>query len=122
VLGAALQAARAGQNFPMTQGEQKRDWVYIDDVVTGILAAVHAQNLEGRTVDLGTGLATSVREVVTRLFERVGGRGQPLVGALAPRPGEVPLQQAAAAETERLIGWRAAIELDDGLQRFIKNG
>jgi len=121
VLGMALQAARAGSKFPMTSGEQKRDWVYIEDVVTGLLATANAPEVEGQTVELGTGQATSVRDVVSRLFELVGS-GQPLIGALAPRPGEVPEQKANAAEAERLTGWRATTGLEAGLQRLIENG
>jgi UDP-glucose 4-epimerase len=121
VLGAALQAARAGSKFPMTSGEQKRDWVYIEDVVTGLLATAHAVDIEGQTVELGTGQATSVRDVVTKVFALVGS-GQPLIGALAPRPGEVPEQKANAAEAERLTGWRATTGLEAGLQRLIENG
>ncbi len=121
VLGAALKAARAGDPFPMTSGEQKRDWIYIDDVIDGLQAAGRAPEMEGQTLELGTGLATSVLEVVTRLFERVG-RGQPRPGLLPTRLGEAPEQKANAAETERLTGWRAAVSLETGLQRLIENG
>ncbi len=50
VLGAALAAARAGDGFPATSGEQMRDWVYMDDVVAGIIAASRASGVEGETV------------------------------------------------------------------------
>lgn len=122
VLSLALKAARAGQNMPMTRGEQQRDWVYIDDAVAGLLATLRAPDLAGQTVELGTGTATRVRDVVERLFERVGGQGQALVGTLPPRPGEVPLQVADAAQAQQLTGWRAAVGLEAGLQRLIEHG
>lgn len=120
VLGAALRAALAGENFPMTDGEQRRDWVYIEDIVTGLLAAACANGLAGQTVELGTGVATSVRAVVSRVFELVG-LGRPLIGVLPRRPGETPEQTADADETERLIGWRARVSLETGLQRLLDN-
>jgi nucleoside-diphosphate-sugar epimerase len=121
VLGAALKAAHAGEPFPMTSGEQKRDWVYIEDVVDGILAAATASGIDGETVELGTGLATSIKEVATRLFE-LAGKGQPLVGALPARPGEVPVMAADADRAEHLTGWRATIGIDEGLRRLIERG
>jgi nucleoside-diphosphate-sugar epimerase len=118
VLGAALQAAQAGDNFPMTSGEQKRDWIYIEDVVAGLLAAARAMAVEGETLELGTGVATSVAEVVARLFE-LAGKGRVQVGALPQRPGEVAEQCAQAEATARLIGWRAQVGIEDGLKRLI---
>jgi UDP-glucose 4-epimerase len=120
VLGAALKAARADETFPMTSGEQRRDWIYIEDVVTGILAAATAPGIDGETVELGTGLGLPVKDVVIRLFELVG-KGKPLVGALPARPGEVPLMIADADKAERLTGWRATIEIDEGLKRLIEH-
>ena len=118
VLGAALKAARAGENFPTTSGEQVRDWIYIDDVVEGIIATSRAQNVEGETIELGSGVGTPVREVVKKVFDLVG-RGQPLIGVLPQRPGEVAQQIADAERSEKLIGWRAKVGLEEGLRKII---
>ncbi len=118
VLGAALKAARVSENFPMTSGDQKRDWIYIDDVVDGIIAAGRAEGVDGETVELGTGIGTPVRDVVARLFQLVG-KGKPLIGALPQRPGEAPEQIAEAERTERLIGWRAKVGIEEGLRRLV---
>lgn len=118
VLGAALKAARSGENFPMTSGEQQRDWIYIDDVVDGILAAASTSAVEGETIELGTGISTPVRDVVLKLFELVGA-GRALVGALPQRPGEAPKQIADAERTRRLTGWRAKVGIEEGLRRLI---
>lgn len=119
IIGAAVTAAKAGENFPTTPGEQMRDWVYIDDVVAGIIAASRAGRIDGRTIELGTGVGTSVREVVEKVF-KLAGQGRPLIGALPPRPGEPPSQIADAGLTEQLIDWRAGVGLDEGLKKVIE--
>jgi nucleoside-diphosphate-sugar epimerase len=119
LLPAALEAALAGEDFPMTAGLQRKDWVYLDDVVDGLLAALEAGLAPGTTVELGTGVATSVREVVERLYEQVGRGGRPLPGVLPSRPGEEPVQTADAERTALLTGWRATVALDDGLRRLV---
>lgn len=121
VLGQALKAAKAGSTFSMTNGEQQRDWIYIDDAVSGVLVTAIAPEIDGYTVEIGTGIATPVKDVVARLFALVG-TGQPRIGALPNRPGEVPLQQAKAEEAERFTGWRAAIGLEAGLKRLVEHG
>jgi nucleoside-diphosphate-sugar epimerase len=117
VLGAAFRAAQAGESFAMTSGDQRRDWIYIDDAVDGLRAIGPATQLDGETVEIGTGRATPVREVIEKLFAIVG-RGQPLIGALPQRPGEVLEQKADANRTERLTGWRAKIDIEEGLKRL----
>lgn len=119
LVSAALNAARAGQEFPMTDGRQAKDWVYIDDVADGLLALLGADLPPGTTVELGTGQATEVREVAQRLYALVGRGGRPLPGALPSRPGEAERQTADAATTAALIGWRARVGLDEGLARLV---
>jgi nucleoside-diphosphate-sugar epimerase len=82
---AALAAARAGADFAMTSGRQVRDWIYVDDVVAGLLAMIARPLPPGETVELGTGRGTTVGEVVDRIYALAGGGGRPLRGS-APGP------------------------------------
>ena len=116
---AALRAARAGEDLPMTSGAQEKDWIHIDDVVGGFLALLNAAMPPGETVELGSGRPASVRHVVEQIYEFVGRGGRPLVGALPDRPGEEPQQIADAGRAADLIGWRAEISLDEGLRRLV---
>lgn len=116
---AALRAARAGQDFPMTGGRQAKDWIHIDDVADGLLALLDADAPPGAMVELGTGVATPVAEVVQQLYALVGRGGRPLPGALPGRPGEEPVQVADVAAAAGLINWRARIPLATGLARLL---
>ena len=116
---AAIRVALAGEDFPTTPGEQRRDFVYIDDVIAGMLAAAMSSGIEGCSLDLGTGQTHAVREVVERIWAMTGARGRILVGALPYRPGVVMSLIADADRTAELVGWRAQVELDAGLRRTI---
>ncbi len=115
----AARAALNGEPFPMTSGEQKKDWIYIEDVVRGLVAVLETELPPGITVELGTGQATSVRAVVEKIFALAGGGGQPQPGTLPDRPGEPEEQIADSERTRRLVGWRASYTLEDGLQEFL---
>jgi nucleoside-diphosphate-sugar epimerase len=119
VTQAALQAARAGADFPMTAGDQEKDWIHVDDVVGGLMAAVDAPLPPGETVELGSGRAVTVLEVVETIYRLVGRGGRPRPGALPSRPGEDPSQVADAERAAKLLGWRAGIPLADGLARLV---
>lgn len=116
----AVQAALAGEDFPMTAGEQRKDWIHVDDVVGGFLALAGRDLPPGTTVELGSGQASSVREVVEAIYRIAGGNGRPLLGTLSGRPGEEARQAADVEETARLLDWRPKISLADGLERLIR--
>ena len=119
LIPAAIRAALTGADFPMTAGEQQRDFIYVDDVVEGLLAAATTSNIEGQTFDLGTEVLHRICDVVAEIWQLTDAQGTMLPGALAYRPGEVPAIPADAARTRRLIGWSAHVDLQQGLQRTI---
>ncbi len=119
---AALAAAAAGQDFPMTAGTQRRDWIHVDDVARGLTAVLGQDLPPAATIELGTGVATSVADVVAEIYRLVGGNGRPRPGLLPDRPGESPEQIANADQTYALTGWHAQISLTAGLQRMKDEG
>lgn len=120
LIAGAVDAALRHEDFPMTSGAQVRDWVHVDDVARGFVAAARSGRFAGETVGLGTGSGHSLIEVVERVYRLTGSRGKPLPGRLPERPGEVESQIADARVTEAAIGWRAEISLDEGLRRVIE--
>ena len=119
LIPAAIHAALAGEDLTMTPGEQERDFIYVEDVVEGMLAAAQAPGIEGQSLDLGTGQAHTVRQVVERVWAMTGAQGHVLAGALSYRPAEVMRLTADAGRTARLTGWRARVGLEEGLRRTI---
>lgn len=119
LIPAAIGAALAGENFPMTPGEQERDFIFVEDVVEGTLAAAEAPGIEGQSLDLGTGIARPIRQVVEQAWELAGGTGRVLPSALPYRSSEVMRLVADADRTARLTGWRAQVRLEEGLRRTI---
>ncbi len=120
LIPSAIQAALSGHDFPTTPGEQRRDFIYIDDVIDGFLDVAAAAGIEGKTLDLGTGRATAVRNVVERIFALCCSDSRPNFGALPYRPGVVWELVADADQTMCLTGWQAKIGLDEGLKTTIK--
>ncbi len=108
-----------GERPEVSSGTVGADWVYIDDVVEGFMAAATAPGIEGETIDFGTGTLVSMRNVVERIVDIVGGDVEPDFGALPDRPDEnaVPANTANAAKH---LGWRARTSLDDGLRRTVQ--
>ena len=103
----------------MTAGEQQRDFIFVEDVVEGLVVAATAPGIEGRALDLGSGQLHPIRAVVERIWTLSGAHSQILAGALPYRPGEVPAIPADVGRTRLLTGWEAQVALETGLQKTI---
>jgi nucleoside-diphosphate-sugar epimerase len=105
----------------MTPGEQARDFIYVADIVQGMLAAAEAPGLAGESLDLGTGTARPIRAVVETIWQLTDARGRIQAGARPYRPSVVMHLAADAERTARLTGWRAQTTLEEGLRVTIRH-
>ncbi len=98
-----------------------RDFTYVDDTVAGIAAFAAWEDAPGRVLQLGTGSAVSVGEVVELVGEVLGRELEVVQEEQRLRPETSEVQRlladpsAAAAE----LGWRAGTPLRDGLERTV---
>ncbi len=102
----------------VSSGKRQVDWIYIDDVIEGLLALVQVPNLEGCTVDLGSGNFVPIHGIVSHLVNLIGSKLEPLYGALPDRPPE-PVRVANTAHTYATLGWKPQISIETGLQHTI---
>jgi nucleoside-diphosphate-sugar epimerase len=103
----------------LTSGERPVDWIYVQDVVEGLLAMAKSEGLDGRTVDIGSGSLVTVRSIVETLTEIIDNSVQPQFGSAAERPME-QVRKANHQETYDLIGWQPRISLEKGLTETIQ--
>lgn len=98
-------------------GLQALDYVYVDDVVEATLLAL-VTDVSGETLNIGSGVATSVVELLTRLME--------VSGHLRPLEREAPDWTAGShrvgdvRRAAEVLGWRATTPLDEGLRRTFR--
>ena len=103
------QALRGGSLIVHGDGSQTRDYVYVDDVVSAMVAAATAPDVSGLVINVGSGEETSVRELVKLVLDATGGKPEVLynaqtsggvsrmaadLGALAPETQFQTLHQA----------------------------
>ena len=117
LIAGAIIAASTGEDFDMTPGKQVRDLIHVEDVVDGIIGAAIQQGVERMTLDLGTGCGREVGQVARLVFQMSGRKDGLHVGARRYRNGEVMHLVADADRTERLMGWKYRVELDEGLRK-----
>ena len=91
-------------------GEQTRDYVYVDDVVDAFVRA--ADKGGGLVINIGTGVETSVNQLYSTMADVAGIER---AAVLAPaRDGEVPRSDLDAARAEMQLGWKPWTDLATG--------
>jgi len=110
----AIFADRVLRDEPVTifgDGEQTRDYVFVDDVVDAFVRA--ATRGGGLVCNIGTGRETSVNELVSAMASQ---SGKEIQSVLAPlRPGELLRSSLDVERAAIQLGWRSWTQLDDGV-------
>lgn len=114
----ALTALR-GEAPEIASGQWEADWIYVDDVINGLLMTGRTPGIEGLTIDLGSGSLTSVRTIVEKTIAAVGHSVKPAFGSRRDRPFE-QVRVADIAGAHAALGWRPMISLSEGLDRTIR--
>jgi UDP-glucose 4-epimerase len=102
-----------GDDWPTPDGTCVRDYIHVEDVAEGHVAAVEAlDKIDGCVaLNLGTGTGSSVLEVIAAASDAVG---HAIPYRLGPRrPGDVAATWADVTGAESLLGWRASRTLAD---------
>jgi UDP-glucose 4-epimerase len=103
----------------LSSGTRPVDWIYVDDVVRALVDVASRDDVAGDTLDIGSGVLTTVRALVERIASMIETGVRPAFGALPDRPNEV-IRVADCESTRRAIDWKPAVALDEGLRRTIE--
>jgi len=121
VVNRLIHLALAGETLPIYgDGRQRRDYIYIDDVVEALLALGSPQSRTSAIYNVGTGVGTSIAEMAEAITAAAGGGRVEFV----PWP---PLAEQIetgdfVADITRIrteLGWQPAVGLDEGLHRTV---
>lgn len=99
-------------------GARPVDWIFVEDVVEGLLALGIVSGVIGKEVELGSGVTNTVRDVVDTLVDIVDPSVEVGFGAVPPRPMETT-RVASVRRTAALTGWEPVTDLRPGLERTV---
>ncbi|MBP7935028.1 MAG: SDR family oxidoreductase [Phycisphaerae bacterium] len=109
------------KNQPPTiygDGEQSRDFTYIDNVVHANLLAAHAAKTEGQVVNVACGERVTVNQIIAQINSLLGHSIKP--DYVDTRPGDVKHSLADITLAEKILGYRPVVAFEQGLRRAIE--
>jgi nucleoside-diphosphate-sugar epimerase len=117
LVSSVIRSLLAGEEAPCTHGEQVRDFLHAADVASGFVDLLDS-GVEG-AVNIGSGVPTTIKDLVTRIGVSIGRPELVRFGALAARADEPPIILADVHRLTDEVGWRQRIPLHRGLEQAI---
>ena len=113
------------QKRPLTvhgDGLQERDWVHTYDVSRALDHILHAgdfSKIKHQVIHIGSGVPTSILDIARAVCKRFN-LSEEYIKFIGDRPGQVRRHISSTKKSQDLLGWKAEISLDDGLNRTIE--
>ncbi len=114
----AIAALRAGRAFPTSHGTQKRDFLHVADAASALVALL--SSVVAGPVNVGSGVAVPVRDVLELLGEQLGHADKLGYGARSMAAGDPPIIEADVGRLATAVGFRPAFDLAGGLADTIE--
>jgi nucleoside-diphosphate-sugar epimerase len=113
-----LKALKTGQR-PMIfdDGEQSRDFTYIDNVVDANMLAADAEGISGDVFNIAAGDSISINEMLRQLAALVGVEPSPEYAP--PRPGDIRDSRADIRSARAKLGYEVNVSFEEGLARTV---
>jgi nucleoside-diphosphate-sugar epimerase len=123
VVNRMIQLALAGETLPIYgDGTQRRDYIYVDEVVEALIALGASEQANGRIYNVGTGVGTRLVDLARTIIDIAGGGRIEFVPwpTLAEKI-ETGDFVADVSRIRRDLGWTPAVTLEEGLRRTVRS-
>lgn len=120
VLSIFIQQLLAGNTLNIYEdGEIVRDFVYVSDVVAAFHRLCEVERVPNETVDIGSGVGSTILEVAQTMICELGIEGDRLKVTGQFRPGDVRSAVADISTAKLTLGWTPKISLTEGINRLV---
>lgn len=116
----SILTALKGEKPRISSGVRMVDWIYIDDLVNGLVSMMTSPGIDGETVELGSGKVISVKDIVIKVTHMIDDELDPVIGGVEDRLLEQE-DLANISMTKSQIGWSPQYNLEKGLRNTIEH-
>ncbi len=118
VIPSTINSYLSGLPPMLTSGSFTTDWIYISDLVDGLIKAATVPGIEGQTFDLASGETASVKDIALMLKDIIGSPLDPIFGSLPDRTAG-QMRTADIGNSAKILGWQPQITLKEGLTKTV---
>ncbi len=116
-----IKALQNKDSFDMTLGEQNRDFLYIDDVVNGLILCAKNLSYQQQTYNVCSGKSVSLKELVQTVKNELNSSCTIHFGAIPYRDNEVWNMLGDNTKIQKQLGFTVHYSLEEGIRKVINN-
>jgi UDP-glucuronate 4-epimerase len=99
-------------------GATRRDYTYIDDIIDGVMAAIHYDHSNYDVFNLGESRTVELKELISLLEKELDAHA--IIDRQPPQPGDVPQTFADIAKARKWLNYNPQTQIEEGLRRFVE--
>jgi UDP-glucose 4-epimerase len=112
------QALRGGTLVAHGDGSQTRDYIYVDDVISAMVAASTAPNVNGQVINVGSGVETSIKDLIRQVLEVTNSKANVVYNSQTS--GGVSHMKADSTLAKEKLKFTPSVKLEEGLRLTLK--
>lgn len=98
-------------------GSTRRDYTYVDDIISGVRAAMDYDASMHAVFNLGESETTELSRLIELLEESLGKKA--IIDRQPTQPGDVPITYADISKARRMLGYDPQTKIDEGIPKFV---
>lgn len=99
-------------------GEQMRDFTYVEDTVRGTVLAASNMGADGRIFNIGSGTVHKLKDII-RIMQDIIGKNRAEISYEDSKSGDVPATHANIGKARRVLGYTPEVDIKEGIRRFV---
>jgi UDP-glucuronate 4-epimerase len=99
-------------------GTTRRDYTYVDDIIDGVVAAIHYDRSNYDIFNLGESRTVELNELISLLEKELDAHA--IIDRQPPQPGDVPQTYADISKARAALGYDPKTQIEEGLRRFVE--
>lgn len=107
-----------GKSFPCTEGNQSKDFLYIDDLIDLIFKIFAKESARGEIFNAGSGKKTKIKTLIKKIV-KLCKKGKPIFGAIKMRSDESDIMVSNVNKSKKILNWKYKTSLLKGLKKTI---
>ena len=111
--------ALKNKSFNCSNGQQLRDFTYVDDIISAIIKTLKNLKSSGEIINIGSGKPIAIKKVIIKICGLLNS-GKPLFGKIDLRKDEMMKLYPNINKAKKILRWNSRTSLEVGLRKTIK--
>jgi len=114
-----IDSCRKNIQFPCSNGEQYRDFLYVDDFVRAVFFSISSDKAIGKIINIGLGKPLKIKKIIQKIV-KIYKKGKPLFGKIKLRKEEMRITYPDITKAKKILNWKPIISFKKGLLNTVR--